>query len=92
MLLDTHEVCSFADYFVLTSAESQRQIQAVVDGVEDTLRNEGVRPGHIEGTPDSGWVLLDYGAVVVHVFSAEERAFYNLDELWSNARALVKII
>lgn len=91
MLLSAGEVCSFADYFVLCSGESQRQIQAIFDEVIQVLKKAGVVPGHVEGTVDSGWLLLDFGGVIVHIFAPDEREYYQLDELWSRATKLVTI-
>ena len=91
VLLDTQGVCSFTDYFVICSGESTRQVKALVDAVTETLKKENVLPLHIEGTGDSGWVLLDYGAVVVHVFGAFERDYYQLEKLWENACTKVRV-
>ena len=91
LLLDTRQVCSFADYFVLCTGESGRQIQAVYGEIEHALKREGVLLHHREGTLDSGWLLLDFGDVIVHVFSAEEREYYGLDELWSKAIPALRI-
>ena len=91
MLLDARGVCSFADYFVLCSGDSERQIRAILDEVAHTLKREGIRPHHLEGTVDSGWLLLDFGDVIVHIFSPFEREYYQLDELWSQATPIVRI-
>ena len=91
MLLDTHGVCSFADYFVLCSGDSERQIRAIFDEVAHILKKEGILPHHYEGTIDSGWLLLDFGDVVVHIFAPFEREYYQLDELWSQATPIVRI-
>ncbi len=91
VLLDTREVCSFTGYFVICSGESNRQIQAIYDEVAHILKKAGVLPHHREGTVDSGWLLLDFGDVVVHIFAAFEREYYQLDKLWSQASAVVKI-
>ena len=91
VLLDVNEVCSFASYFVICSGESERQIQAIYDEIEKSLKHEGLLPHHREGTMDSGWLLLDYGDVIVHIFSPDEREFYKLDELWSQATPVVRI-
>jgi ribosome-associated protein len=91
ILLDVKELCNFADYFVLSSAESGRQINAVTEEIEQVLKKENVRPIHREGTADSGWVLLDYGDVVIHTFAQEERQFYNLEELWSGAKTILRM-
>ena len=91
VLLDTREVCSFADYFVICTGESTRQIKAIVDAVTESLKKEGIRPLHEEGTADSGWILLDYGTVIVHVFSSFERDYYQLDKLWEKACTKVRV-
>ena len=91
MLLDAREVCSFAGYFVICSGDSERQIQAIYDEVGHALKKEGVLPHHAEGTIDSGWLLLDFGDVVVHIFAPFEREYYQLDRLWSRAIPIVRI-
>lgn len=91
VLLDTSKVCSFADYFVICSGESNRQIKTIYEEIEHLLKREGVLPHHHEGTVDSGWMLLDFGDVIVHVFAVYERELYQLDELWSEATPLLRI-
>ncbi len=91
MLLDTSAVSDFADYFVICSGDNTRQIKAIRDEVEHVLKREGILPHHNEGTLGSGWLLLDYGDVIVHIFASLEREFYQLDELWSQASTLVRI-
>jgi len=91
VLLDTSAISDFADYFVICSADTSRQINAIRDEVEHVLKREGILPHHHEGTVDSGWLLLDYGDVIVHIFASPEREFYQLDRLWSQANTLVRI-
>lgn len=91
VLLDVRQVCGFADYFVICSGESGRQLKAILDEVEHELKKEGVRPHHSEGALDSGWLLLDFGDVIVHIFAPLEREFYQLDELWHEATPIVRI-
>ena len=91
ILLDIRGVTEFADYFVLLSADNARQINALVEDITLELKSEGVLLGHREGTVQSGWVLLDYGGVLVHVFSPEEREYYRLEELWRDAVPLVHV-
>ena len=91
MLLDARGVCSFADYFVICSGETKRQIQAIYDEVAHILKKEDILPHHHEGTVDSGWLLLDFGDVIVHIFAPFEREYYQLDKLWSQASPLVRI-
>jgi ribosome-associated protein len=76
---------------VLSTAESERQINAVSEEIEKSLKADGERVIHREGSADSGWVLLDYGDVIIHTFAPFERELYNLEEMWSSARAIVRI-
>jgi ribosome-associated protein len=91
VLLDVRGIVSFADYFVMCSGQSSRQINAIYDEILHSLKKEGVLPRHREGTVDSGWLLLDYGDVVIHIFAPTERQYYQLDELWSQASPVVRI-
>jgi ribosome-associated protein len=91
VLLNTSAISDFADYFVICSADTSRQINAIRDEVEHLLKREGILPHHREGTVDSGWLLLDYGDVVVHIFASPEREFYQLDKLWNQANTLIQI-
>jgi len=90
-LLDTRGICGFADYFVIVSGESARQLNAISDEIMQTLKKGAIAPLHREGTAASGWMLLDYGDVIVHIFSSEEREYYKLDEKWSAARFVVRM-
>ncbi len=91
MLLDVQGLCSFADYFVVCSGDSGRQIKTIYDEVGRALKKEGVLPLHHEGAVDSGWLLLDFGGVIVHIFADFERGYYQLDELWDRATPVVRI-
>ncbi len=91
VLLDTRGICSFADYFVICSAESERQMKTICEEIEHTLKKDGVLPHHREGTLDSGWLLIDFGDVIVHIFAPFEREYYQLDKLWSEATPVVRI-
>ena len=91
LLLDTREVCGFADFFVICSGESSRQLQAIYEEIGHVLKKDGILPRRREGTLDSGWLLLDYGDVIVHIFAPFEREYYKLDDLWSLAKPLVRI-
>lgn len=84
-ILDLSGVSDFTDYFIVCSGASDRQVRAIADHVEETLREEGVRPLHIEGHDLGHWVLLDYGDFLLHVFDQETRDFYQLERLWSDA-------
>jgi ribosome-associated protein len=92
LLLDVRKVCGFADYFVIMSSLTARHTEALRHEIESDLRDDGVHMLHREGTSASGWVLLDYGDVVVHIFSPEERDYYRLDELWEKATTVVRIL
>ena len=91
VMLDTRRICSFADYFVICSGDSDRQLEAIREEINKTLKQEGVIPHHSEGTADSGWVLIDLGEVIVHLFSPQQRDYYKLDELWSEAVPVIRI-
>jgi len=91
LLLDTRGVCSFADYFLICSGDSERQIRAIYEDVEHVLKKEGILPHHHEGKVDSGWLLIDFGDVIVHIFAPFERDYYQLDKLWSQATPIVRI-
>jgi ribosome-associated protein len=84
-VLRLEEVSDFTDYFVVCSARSDRQVEAISDGIVRRLRDLGVRPLHVEGRRAATWVLLDYGDFVIHVFDAETRAYYGLERLWADA-------
>jgi nicotinate (nicotinamide) nucleotide adenylyltransferase/ribosome silencing factor RsfS/YbeB/iojap len=83
--LDLRRLNSFTDYFLLASAQNQKQLVAIADAVLETLRGEGLRPDHVEGYPRQEWILLDYDDFVVHLFTPRSRAFYGLERLWGEA-------
>ncbi len=86
-ILDLRELATFADYFVICSADSDTQVKAIADEIDKSLRDEGIKSWHKEGYRALNWVLLDYVDVVVHVFKNESRQFYNLERLWGDAPA-----
>jgi ribosome-associated protein len=92
LMLDIRPVSYYADFFVICSADSERQIHAICDAVEEALSAVGIKRHHKEGEEGSGWVLLDFGEVVVHVFSAPEREYYDLERLWGDASPVVRIL
>jgi ribosome-associated protein len=85
VLLELKGITSFTDYFLLCSGKSDRQVQAIAQGIEETLRKKGIRPLGEEGTREGKWILLDYEDVVVHVFLEPVRRFYDLEGLWIDA-------
>ena len=91
VLLDLGELTTLADAFVICSGGSERQISAIADGIAEALRDEGVKPIGREGTAESHWVLLDYGAVIVHVFTPPERDYYQLERHWAAARTVLRV-
>lgn len=93
LMLDIGPLSSFADYFVLCSADSARQIHAICDAIDEALTKEGgIHLYRREGTDDSGWVVLDFGPVIVHVFGAPQREYYEIEKLWSKAPPVVRIL
>ena len=92
VMLDLRRVASFADYFVVMSADSPRQIEALEEDITRALKEENVGRFHREGIPSSGWVLLDFSDVIVHIFGPEERTFYDLERLWSQAPQVVRVL
>jgi ribosome-associated protein len=85
IVINIKELASFADYFVICSADSDTQVKAIADDVDKTLRDEGIKNWHREGYQALSWVLRDYVDVVVHIFKKESREFYNLEKLWGDA-------
>ena len=91
VLLDVRGICSFTDYFVICTGESERQLRTILEETRKVLKDAGVRPHHEEGEADSGWMLIDYGDVVIHIFGAEERDYYDLDGLWSDGVPVIRM-
>jgi len=92
VMLRTAELTSMADFFVICSGRSDRQVQALASAIVDELRDDGIRPLGTEGKASSRWVLLDFGTVIVHVFAPEEREYYGLERLWSKAAQVVRVV
>jgi ribosome-associated protein len=91
VLLDLTGLTTLADAFVICSGGSERQLDAIADGIVGGLRDEKVRPIGREGLAVSHWVLLDFGAVVVHIFTPPEREYYSLEKHWSEARTVLRV-
>jgi ribosome-associated protein len=91
VLLEIAPLTTVADYLVLCSGGSERQLGAIADGITEGLKAEGIRILSREGQPDSHWVLLDAGAVIVHVFAPPERDFYALERLWVEAKTVLRV-
>ena len=90
LLLDVTDIASFADYFLILTADSTRQMNAIREDIVKSLADVDMRLGHQEGTADSGWILLDYGDVIIHIFAPEERAIYRLERLWSQGLPVIR--
>jgi ribosome-associated protein len=88
ILLDVSELSSFADYFVICSGRSSRQVQGIADHLEENLQSLGIKPQGVEGRREGHWILMDYGDVIVHIFYEATRRFYDLESLWSEARSV----
>jgi len=91
VMLDVEQVCSFTDYFVICNGETRRHLEAIWQGIIDELKKCGVVSHHSEGSSDSGWMLADFGSVIVHIFAPGERDYYQLDRLWDRAIPVLTI-
>lgn len=92
MMLDIRPVSLITDYFVIGTGETRRQISAITDSILETVREKsGTKPLATEGTGESGWVILDYGGVVIHIFAPQEREYYGLEQFWKDATLIVRI-
>jgi len=91
LLLDIRELASFADYFVIASANSERQLGAILDTLDNELKPLNARRMKRQGEAQSGWILLDLGDIILHLFQPQERAYYNLEGLWHMAKPVVRI-
>lgn len=87
-VIDISPKASFADYFVMASAGSDRQMEALVDNIEDVLEPAGIFPKSVEGKKSSGWILMDYGDVIVNAMTAEMREKYNIERIWGDCSNL----
>jgi ribosome-associated protein len=93
LILDLKDVTTFTDYFVLCTTSSRRQMDVLASTIREEMKKDDVQqiPLNVEGEPDSGWILMDYNSVIVHLLSEEMRAFYRLEELWRSARIVASI-
>ena len=90
-VIDIHGLTAIADVFVICSGENERQLRAITRAITDEMMKQDTRPLRLEGDTASGWVLMDFGDVIVHIFDAELRNFYDLEERWSDAPVLLSI-
>lgn len=91
LLLDLQKVAMFTDYFVICSGTSDRMLDALADGVNEKVREKLKAKGHKEGQAAGGWVIVDFGSVVVHLFAPEIRDYYKLEELWKEGKVLLRL-
>lgn len=87
-VIDIHEVSVIADYFIIASGSNQNQVQALADNVEDTLGRAGYEPRQTEGYGTATWILMDYNDIIVHIFSEEDRLFYDLERIWRDGKTV----
>lgn len=91
ILLELYPLTTMADYFVICSGGSERQLEAIADGIISGLRDEKIRPIGREGTAASHWVLIDYGSVIVHILTPPERDYYGLEKHWAEAKTILSV-
>ena len=90
VILDIRKSSDFTDYFVILTGESARQLRNLSDEIEKALQAVDVLVHHIEGTPNSGWILHDYGDVIIHMFDPERREYYNIERAWPESTELLR--
>jgi ribosome-associated protein len=91
LLLDIHEIASFTDYFVIVTGTSDRMLNALSDAVQETVKKEFGLNGREEGHAQQGWLVVDFGDVIVHMFSTEQREYYHLEQLWEKGKILLRL-
>lgn len=91
VLLDIHDISDFTDYFVICSGTSDRMLNALADAVDEAVRGRYQLKPRFEGEPREGWILADYGEIVLHLFSPNRRDYYRLEELWSKGKVLLHL-
>lgn len=90
--MDIRDEVIFTDYFLICNGDNDRQLRALADGIaEDAKQKANIAPWGTEGKPSSGWVLIDYGELIVHLFSPEKRVFYDLEDLWSSGHVVLRL-
>ena len=92
LMLDIRQLTTFADYFVIMTAGSARQLEALQEELVEALKDSGTALYHREGAAGVGWILLDYSDVIIHLFGAEERAYFRLEQLWAGAAQVVRVL
>jgi ribosome-associated protein len=90
--MDVIDIASFTDYFVIVSGSSTRMLQSLSSTLARDIKSKFHKTSLPQGNPDSGWIVLDYGDVVVHLFSPEQRSYYDLEELWSDGNVVLRLM
>lgn len=85
-IIDIHDISIIADYFIIASGSNKNQVQTMVDNVEDVLGKAGFEPRQLEGYGTASWILMDYNDIIIHVFSEEDRLFYDLERIWRDGK------
>jgi ribosome-associated protein len=91
LLLDIHEVASFTDYFIICSGTSDRMLDSLANAVHESVKAQFAINSIQEGQPSGGWLVVDFGDVVVHLFSPDQRNYYRLEELWDKGKVLLRL-
>lgn len=91
LLMDIADICSFADYFIICNGTSDRMLDSLAEVVLETAKKSFGRNATVEGTPIDGWLVVDLGDVVVHLFSPDQRVYYSLEKLWERGKVLVRL-
>lgn len=89
-IIEIKDISIIADYFIIANGSNSHQVDALVDSVRDKLGRSGYEPLRVEGVRSASWILMDYGDVIVHVFSKEDRLFYNLERIWRDGKTISK--
>ena len=87
-VIDIREVSPIADYFIIASGNNQNQLQAMRDAADEALYKAGIKVQQVEGNQNSTWILMDYNDIIIHIFSKEDRLFYDLERIWKDGKLI----
>ena len=90
-MMDIHDTCDFASFFIICTGTSERLLDALAKNVMDKARDIHKRHGKVEGVPSAGWLVVDFGDIVVHIFSRDQREYYQLEQLWDKGKILLRL-
>lgn len=88
VILDLRNICDFADFFIICTGSTSNHLCVIIDSIEEKLSSYGIKKDHLEGYPDSEWILADFSDLIIHVFTNDKREFYELEHLWGDAPRL----